>query len=270
MLKINEEEVVTEITQFIKEYAEKAGKNRIVIGLSGGIDSSLIAKLASISIGNENVFTIFLPETATPLNDFEHSRMIAKNLNVSYEIIDISSIIHSLVSHEEEINRIALGNIKARIRMVYLYKYANKIDALVCGTSNKTELLLGYFTKYGDGGSDFMPIGDLYKTQVYQIARYLKLPEEIINKPPTAGLWKGQTDEKELGLSYEKIDKILYGIETKMELKKIADFAGVDIKEVERIYEMVRKNEHKRRLPPIPKVGFKTVGIDWRFPLQMK
>ena len=269
MLKINEEEVVNVITNFIKSYVEKAGKSRIVIGLSGGIDSCIVSKLAVMAIGKENVFAIFLPETATPLHEFEHSRLMARKLGLRYNSIDISSIVHSIIA-KDKLNEITLGNIKARVRMVYLYKYANMLNALVCGTSNKTELLLGYFTKYGDGGADFLPIGDLYKTQVYELARYLKLPEEIINKPPTAGLWKGQTDEKELGLPYEKIDRILYGIERKFDFNKIAEIADVDVGEVKRIYEMVRKNEHKRRSPIVAKIGFKTVGIDWRFPLQMQ
>ena len=114
-----------------------------------------------------------------------------------------------------------------------------------------------------------MPIGDLYKTQVYQLARYLEIPEEIIKKPPTAGLWKGQTDEDELGIKYEKLDIILYGIERQMDKKRISEMAGVEESEVERVYEMVSRTEHKRRLPPVPKIGFRTVGIDWRFPLKL-
>ena len=267
MLEINEKEVVDIITRFIRKYVEKAGKKRVVIGLSGGIDSSVVLKLAVMALGKENVFSIFLPEAATPLDEFEHSRLMAKITGVNYRMIDISQIVHSIVG-KDEMDKIALGNIKARIRMIYLYKYANMLNALVCGTSNKTELLLGYFTKYGDGGSDFMPIGDLYQTQVYQIARYLEIPEEIINKPPTAGLWKGQTDEEELGLPYEKIDRILYGMERKRNMDEIAKIAGVDIKDVERIFNMVRKNEHKRKTAIVAKIGFKTVGIDWRYPLQ--
>jgi len=266
MLKINEEETTKVIKNFIRDYLKKAGKSRVVIGLSGGIDSSLVLKLATLSIGKENVFAFFLPETATPLNDFEHSRLMARLTGVNYKIIDISSIVHSIVD-KENLDKVTIGNIKARIRMIYLYKYANMLDALVCGTSNKTELLLGYFTKYGDGGADFLPIGDLYKSQVYMLARHLEIPEEIIKKPPTAGLWQGQTDEEELGLPYEKIDKILYGIERKRGFEEIAEMAGVELKEVERIYEMVKKNEHKRRLAIIPKIGFKSIGTDWRFPL---
>ena len=269
MLKIDEEKVTETIVNFIREYTEKAGKNKVVIGLSGGVDSSVVAKLATMALGNENVHALFLPDISTPLDDFEHARMMAKLLDIDYRTIDLSPMIHAITNACNEMNEIALGNIKARVRMIFLYQFANTNNALVCGTSNKTELLTGYYTKYGDGGSDLMPIGDLYKTQVYQLARYLEIPEEIIKKPPTAGLWKGQTDEEELGIKYEKLDIILYGIERQMSKKRISEMAGVEESEVERIYEMVSRAEHKRRLPPVPKIGFRTVGIDWRFPLKL-
>lgn len=270
MLKINEKETIEIILNFIKQYVEKAGKKSVVIGLSGGVDSAVVAKLATMALGKENVFALFLPEISTPLKDFEHTFLMAKMLEIDYKIIDLSPIIHSIVDACNETNEIVLGNIKARLRMLFLYQQANLRNALVCGTSNKTELLTGYFTKYGDGGSDFLPIGDLYKTQVYQIAEYIGIPEEIIKKPPTAGLWKGQTDEGELGISYEKLDIILYCLERKMNIERIARLANVDESEVIRIYDMVRKNEHKRRLPPVAKIGFRTVGIDWRFPLELE
>lgn len=269
MLKINEKETVNIITNFIKEYVKKSGADKVVIGLSGGIDSAVVAKLATISLGNKSVHSLFLPDISTPLIDFEHARIMAKNLEISYKVIDLSPIIHSITDTCDGMDEITLGNIKARLRMIFLYQIANSKNALVCGTSNKTELLTGYFTKYGDGASDLIPLGDVYKTQVYQIAKYLEIPEEIIEKKSTAGLWKGQTDEDELGISYEKLDKILYGIERKMEIKKIAEVSEVEEKEVLRIYEMIKKTEHKRRYPPIPKIGFRTVGIDWRFPLEL-
>ncbi len=268
MLDIDAEEAIGIIESFIVEYVEKSKASGVVVGLSGGIDSSLVVTLAANALGKENVHAIFMPETSTPLEDFEHSRLIARKTGINYETIDISSIVHSIVGNDK-LNQVALGNIKARIRMIYLYKHANIKNAIVCGTSNKTELLIGYFTKYGDGGADMMPIGDIYKTQVYKLAAFLGMPEEIINKPPTAGLWKGQTDEKELGIKYEKLDIILYGIERKWSFEKIATEANVEMAEVKRIYDMVRKSEHKKRLPPIPKVGFHTLGIDWRFPLQL-
>jgi len=267
MLSINEEEVLNIITGFIKEYVENSGRDKIVIGLSGGIDSSLVAKLATMAIGKEKVHAIFLPDVSTPLEDFEHARQMAKILDISYKVIDLSPMVHSITNACGEMDEVTLGNVKARLRMIFLYQFANSKNALVCGTSNKTEIMIGYFTKYGDGASDILPIGDLYKTQVYQLSRYVGIPEEIIKKPPTAGLWKGQTDEKELGISYEKLDKILYGLELQKNFEDISKIAGVSIDEVKRIYEMVKKTEHKRKLPVIPKISFRTIGIDWRFPL---
>lgn len=160
----------------------------------------------------------------------------------------------------------ALANIKARLRMMIIYEYANISKSIVCGTSNKSEILLGYFTKYGDGGVDIMPIGDIYKTHVYELASFLKIPKEIINKPPTAGLIKGQTDKKELKLEYKKIDIILMGLENKLDIKNIAKNAKVKKPEVERIKNMRIQSEHKRRRPMIPKIGVRTSGLDWRSP----
>ena len=151
--------------------------------------------------------------------------------------------------------------------MVLLFEYANMTQSLVCGTSNKSELLVGYFTKYGDGGVDIFPIGDLYKTQVWELAKFLKIPKEIISKPPTAGLWKGQLDEQELKLGYNQLDKILVGLERKMDIKDIAKIVGVKQAEVERVKTMRIKSQHKRRAALIPKVGLRTPGYDWRSPI---
>jgi NAD+ synthase len=165
-------------------------------------------------------------------------------------------------------DKYALANMKARIRMVLLFEYANMTSGLVCGTSNKSEILVGYFTKYGDGGVDIMPIGDVYKTQVRELAKYLKIPNEIISKPPTAGLWHGQTDEEELKLSYSKLDKILVGLEKKIDIKETAKLADVEEPAVKRIRKMRVNSQHKRRNALIPKLGLRTSGLDWRSPIQ--
>ena len=158
----------------------------------------------------------------------------------------------------------AEGNIKARIRMVMLYYHANLHNYLVLGTSNKSELLVGYFTKYGDGGSDAMPMGDLYKTQVFELARELGIPESIVEKPPTAGLFRGQSDEKDLGMKYSELDMILRGIELRLELKDISDITGFPLETVTRIQKKVHGSAHKRCLGKIPKLGLRTIGLDWR------
>ena len=269
MLEINPEETTETIIEFIRSYTENAGVKSVVIGLSGGIDSAVVTKLAIMALGKENVYALFMPELSTPMEDFEHVRLLSNEFGISYETIDISPMIHSIRKiYSEKMDAVALGNIKSRLRMLLWYGYANSKKSLVCGCSNKTELLIGYFTKYGDGGSDFMPIGDLYKTQVYQIAEHIGIPRPIIKKAPSAGLWKGQTDEKELGIPYEKLDRILYGLERKMPVDKIVEIADIDEQEVIRVKEMRIKSQHKRNVPLVPKIGLRTVALDWRSPVQ--
>ncbi len=269
MLDIDAEETTELITTFIRDYTSNAGVDSVVIGLSGGIDSAVTAKLASMALGNGNIHAIFMPEVSTPIEDIEHVRVMADEVDIDYETIDISPFIHSIRKiYPHEMDAVALGNIKSRLRMLLWYGYSNVKDSLVCGCSNKTELLIGYFTKYGDGGTDFLPIGDLYKTQVYQLARHLDIPEPIIEKPPTAGLWKGQTDEEELGISYQKLDRILYGLERKWPVETIAGRADIAESEVHRVQQMRKRSQHKRSLPLVAKLGARTIGLDWRSPVQ--
>ncbi len=268
-LSINPEETSTIITEFIRTYVQNSGCKRVVLGLSGGIDSSVAAVLCKEALGKNNVFCLFMPDGVTPEEDRKHQEMLVKKFDLKSKHIDISSIVEQVSSVcENTDDKMTLSNIKARIRMILLYSYANETSSLVCGTSNKSELLIGYFTKYGDGGIDFSPLGDLYKTQIYQLAQYLKIPKPIITKAPTAGLWPGQTDEKELGMSYNVLDKILYGLELKVDIENIARDAGVKKSEIERICTMSKKSQHKRRTPLIPKLGVRTSGVDWRVPVQ--
>jgi NAD+ synthase len=255
------------ILDFIKTYFQSSGCKSVVIGLSGGVDSAVTAILCKKALGKNKVKCLFLPDESTPKSDIKHCKELVKKFDLVCEKKDITAIIKdvekaSLLTP----NSYALANIKARVRMVLLFEYANMTESLVVGTSNKSELLVGYFTKYGDGGSDIMPIGDLYKTQVFELARFLKIPEDICCKPPTAGLIKGQTDEAELKLSYEKLDKILMGLERKTDISKIARIANVKESDVERIKQMRKKSQHKRKLPLIPKMGLRTPGSDWRSP----
>lgn len=268
-LSINLEETIVVIKDFIKTYVENSGCNGVVVGLSGGVDSAITALLCNNVLGKNKTKCIFLPDIATPKLDINHLEILIEKFNLSCEKKDITSIVKSVEkSCILKANIFSLANIKARIRMILLYEYANMTNNLVCGTSNKSEILVGYFTKYGDGGVDIMPIGDIYKTQVLELARYLKIPKEIYSKPPTAGLIKGQTDEKELKLSYEELDKILFGLEQKRDIKEIVEIADVKKSIVERIKKMRINSQHKRRTALIPKLGLRTPGLDWRSPIQ--
>jgi len=264
-LNIDCKETTKIIIDFLKTYFDNSKSKNIVIGLSGGIDSAVTAVLCKKAIGNKKLKCVFLPETTTPEDDYKDKELLIKNFDLFCETKNISFIVKQF----EKLciikpDKYALANIKARTRMIILFEYANMTKSIVCGTSNKSELLIGYFTKYGDGGVDLIPIGDLYKTQIYDMAKYLKIPNRIIKKPPTAGLWKDQLDEKELNMNYKKLDIILAGLENKMEISKIANIANVDISEINRVIKMRKQSQHKRRLALIPKIGLRTPGLDWR------
>ncbi len=206
-----------------------------------------------------------MPEKASPKEDLGDSKELCDLEGVACKIVDITEPIEAYRRViKGPIDKKFLANIKARCRMIVLYHYANTEWRLVVGTSNKSELLAGYFTKFGDGGADLLPIGDLYKTEVRQLARELGLPGKLVKKVPSAGLWKGQTDEGEMGITFERLDAILLGIELGLDEKKIAQRAETDVEEVRRIAKKVRLSSHKRKFQPAAKIGFRTPGLDWR------
>lgn len=260
------EEMVDVVSTFIKDSVKQSGTKGVVIGMSGGLDSSLLAKLASDALGPDKVLGIFLPESTTPEMDADHAESFATELGIEFETISIDEAVEALknTAGGSANDATVLANIKARTRMIIVYERANSMGRMVLGTGNKSELMVGYFTKFGDGGCDFLPLGDLYKTQIREMARYLDLPEGIIAKPPSAGLWEGQSDEKELGISYDELDPILLGIELGMNDKEISERTGSVDSEVSRIRSIVKSTAHKRKTPLIPKIGAKTIGLDWR------
>jgi NAD+ synthase len=267
-LSIDPKEVLTVVKDFIKTYVKNSKCKGVVLGLSGGVDSAVTAIICRDALGKKNTNCLFLPDDTTPESDYKHYELIVKKFGLKCDKRDISSTVKEITSNcLIKPDKYAQANVKARARMILLFEYANMTQNLVCGTSNKSEILVGYYTKYGDGGVDIMPIGDIYKTQVWELAKFLKIPKEIIKKPPTAGLWKGQSDEKELKLSYNQLDKILVGLERKMDIKDIASTLNVKKSEVERIKNMRIKSEHKKRAALIPKVGLRTPGYDWRSPI---
>jgi NAD+ synthase len=256
--------VVKGIEKGIREYFKRAGFKKAVVGLSGGLDSTVTVYLLVRSLGKENVIAVMLPEKGvTPRADVADSMEVVRELGIKYFKMEISPVISAFTKiYPRDAKRVkgkfkypkAYGNVKARTRMIALYKVAQTNEALVVGTSDRSELLLGYFTKWGDGGVDLEPIGSLYKTQVRGLGKYLGIPEKILRKAPSPRLLPGQMAEKELKLEYEKIDLIFYyKFDQNLSRKRIAEKLGLEKGVVDRIFERVKKVEHKRNPPPIIK-----------------
>lgn len=243
---MNFEKVVEKICSFINDFVGLSGAEGVVIGLSGGVDSSTVAYLCCRALGSEGVFGLIMPERGvTPEQDVEDAIKVAKNLSIGFKLIEINDIIEVLKKKAGEGSRMAEANLKPRVRMILNYYHANSMNKLVVGTGNKSELMVGYFTKYGDGGVDFLPIGDLYKTEVFQLAAYLGVPREIIEKKPSAALWPGQTDEGEMGITYAELDEIL---------KLIERGERRDDEKFQKVLKMVERSRHKREMPPVARV----------------
>ena len=232
----------------------EAKSSGIVVGLSGGIDSTLAAYLACEALGSDKVFGIVMPSVTTPTEDNIHGIEIAKRLGINYTQVAIDSILNEYLSVTGlDENTLAVGNLKARIRMSIIYYYANAKNYLVSGTGNKSEILIGYFTKHGDGACDMEPIGDLYKTDVYELARHMEVPAEIIDKPPRAGLWNNQTDEDEIGMDYDTLDRILYLYTEKNNGNaEISEKLGISEDDVDMIITKVIRSRHKSEVPESP------------------
>ena len=247
---------MNDIVEFIQNKVSKANAEGLVVGLSGGIDSTLAAYLACEAVGKDKVFGIIMPSTTTPTEDKLHGIDIAQGLGIDYTEIGIDTILNEYlaVSQLDE-DKLAIGNLKARIRMSIIYYFANHKNYLVCGTGNKSEILIGYFTKHGDGACDLEPIGDLYKTDVFELAKFMDVPKEIVEKPPRAGLWNNQTDEDEIGMSYELLDNILYLLFEKEEKSEdIAEKLDISVDDVDMITDKVNRNRHKSKVPESPKM----------------
>ncbi|MEM2104424.1 MAG: NAD+ synthase [Candidatus Bathyarchaeia archaeon] len=270
ILDLNWEETKAKIVSFIRDYVEKSKANGIVLGLSGGIDSSTNAALSAIAVGGHKTLGLLLPEKETyNSQDIMHANIVAEKFGIKTEIIDITPVIDALqttIPIFDPEDKICKGNLKARTRMMYLYYYANKLNLIVCGSSDKSETMLGYFTKWGDIAADISPLMDLYKTQVRKLARHIGIPEEIVNKPPSPMLWPGQTAEEELGMKYETLDKILYGLEHFMRVEEISEQLNLQKELVQKVKNRWKTMEHKRRLPLTTKIQYRTIGFDFRIP----
>jgi NAD+ synthase len=236
MARMNHEKIV----EWIKSKVKESGAKGIVIGLSGGIDSSLVAVLSKKAMGS-NILGVIMPCHSVQ-TDMEHAKELASKFGIRTQTVDLGSIHEMLMKSLPAGNELARANLKPRLRMLTLYYFANSLGYLVAGTDNRTESFTGYFTKYGDGGVDILPISHLLKTEVRVMSKELGIPEDIITKPPSAGLWDGQTDEKEMGITYENLDMIIQGLEK-------GSTKGMDPGLVEKVKRMHTSTEHKRKLP---------------------
>lgn len=236
------------LVEFIRDTVKKTGCKGAVVGLSGGIDSATITKLCVDAIGAKNVITIFMPTTVTPLDDYKSTKILSSRWGTTYKVVDIQPAVDAFTAalFSDQGSQLEKGNISARCRMIVLYNIAKKKDYLVVGTSNRSELMMGYFTKFGDGAADVVPMIDLYKTQVWQLARLIGVPQVFIDKIPTAGLWEGQTDEGEMGITYHDLDLVLNGIASSMSDEDISKHTGASVEKVRDIRARISAMEHKR------------------------
>ena len=235
------------IIEFIKRKVKEAKAKGVVIGLSGGLDSTVTLFLCIEALGKNKVLGVMMPSEVNKKEDLDDAIQVCKKLGVKYKIIRIDSIIKEFEKILDLSDKLVKGNLTARIRMCILYYFANKENLLVVGTGNKSEYLQGYFTLHGDIACDLLPLGNLYKTEVKELAREIGVPERIIEKTPSPGLWKEQTDEKELGISYEELDKILPLLEKRMSVKEIHEETGIDEIKIRRVKERMERTEFKRK-----------------------
>lgn len=253
------------LTGFIRSEISRAGFLRAVVGLSGGLDSALSCALAAEALGPENVLAVRMPYKASSRDSLDHAQLLIDQLKVRSETIEITDMVEPLIQRDPEMSKTRKGNIMARARMIVLYDQSEVFKGLVVGTSNKTEILLGYSTLWGDMASALNPIGDLYKTQVRQLAQAMNIPASIIDKPPSADLWAGQTDENELGFTYAEVDKLLYLLVDQRYLPEECVDAGFEKAFVEKVVARIRRFQFKRMLPPIAKISNRTVGYDFLY-----
>jgi len=253
------------LVRFLRTEAGKFGFTRAVLGLSGGIDSAVSAALAVRAFGPENVLAVMMPyATSDPASEAD-AREVAASLGLEPRLVDISAMADGYLAQEDVEDRMRRGNVMARTRMIVLYDLSVEWGGLVIGTSNKTEALLGYSTQFGDSASALNPIGDLYKHQVFQLARHLELPSSVIDKPPSADLFAGQTDEDELGFTYEEADRLLYLlVDERYDVDRLVE-AGFEREFVLKVVRRVAMNQYKRLPPIIAKLSSRTINHDFRY-----
>jgi len=264
-LSINTGLVRKILTGFIHSEITRVGYSRAVINLSGGLDSAVSCALAAEALGGENVLALRLPYKSSSADSLEHARLITDQFKLQTLTIPITEMADPLIDQQPDMSPVRKGNIMARLRMIVAYDQSEAFKGLVVGTGNKTEILLGYTTIYGDSACAINPIGDLYKTQVRQLARDLGIPDAIVTKPPSADLWLGQTDEVELGFTYEDVDRLLFLLVDQRYRPEECVESGFAEQFVRKVVERVRRNQFKRVLPPVAKLSSRTVGYDFLY-----
>jgi len=260
----------TRLKRFIKDYVQKTKAKGAVLNLSSGIDSSTAVALTTLALGKDKVLALSLPEAETRNpTDIMHTKILAEKFGFRLETIDMTKVLEtyyrSILEFDPE-DKLSKGNIKARARMICLYYYANHQNRIVVGSSDKSETMMGYFTKWGDIAADISPLMDLYKTQVRQLAAHIGVPAEIVKKPPTPQLWPGQLAEDELGIKYETLDLMLLGFENFLTPEEIAEQVNLPAELVVGIKTRWLSKEHKRRAPLTLKTEYRTIGTDFRLP----
>ncbi len=254
------------IGEFIRGQLRQAGFDRLVLGLSGGIDSALVAYLAAEAIGAERLLCVLMPYRTSSPASREDAEEVVRRLGCASELVDISPMVDGYFGPATDASPLRRGNLMARMRMAVLYDRSVTWGGLVVGTGNKTESLIGYTTVFGDNACAFNPIGDLYKSQVRQVATALGVPDAIIRKAPSADLWPGQTDEAESGFSYPELDRLLFWrIDKRRSVDEVVAL-GFPREMVDRVDRMVAGAEFKRQVPPIAKLGPRTAGVDYLYP----
>ncbi|MBM4117074.1 NAD+ synthase [bacterium] len=254
------------LVQFIRSEVQRTGLARGVLGLSGGLDSSLVAALAAEALGPEQVLGLAMPYRTSSPESLAHARLMVEHTGIRFAVVEITPMVDAYFAGQPEASSLRRGNKMARERMSILYDRSAAEGALVLGTSNKSEIFLGYGTAYGDLASAINPIGDLFKTQVRGLSRFLGLPAAVVDKPPSADLWAGQSDEAELGFSYEQVDPLLYAMLDERLEREALLARGWEAAFVDRVTEMIRRSQFKRRLPVIAKVSRRTADHDFLYP----
>jgi NAD+ synthase len=265
MHHLNYEIVEAILVNFIRNEVQKSGFSKVVLGLSGGVDSAVSCALATKALGKENVLAVMMPYKSSSADSLSDAQRLIEQLGVESERREITATVDAFFSDKPNANHLRRGNVMARVRMITLYDISARDHRLVLGTSNKTELLLGYGTLFGDMASAINPIGDLYKTQVWQLAKHLNIPSSIIEKKPSADLWEGQSDEAELGFTYREVDDLLYKlVDLRLRDEDLLS-EGINPEFLAKVKRLVVRNQFKRLTPVIAKISPRTLGIDFRY-----